>query len=319
MAFRIGGGRHPDKLGVRLLADGAIARTETGNHSPHMEWKTWDVRSLNGKEAVFEIFDDESGDDWVHITVDRIVLGNGPRPMNGEPALWMDYGPDYYATVTWSDVPENDGRRIAIGWMSNWEYAATIPTSPWRGAMTLPRELGLRKTPAGLRVVQKPVAEFSGLAAGKPRSFTGGSVDEARAWLAQQGTLPATLDITMKLSGLTPDASFGFIIGDEADGETEVGFGNGRLFVDRTKSGLTGFHPKFPARHEAPVRLKDETLTLRMILDHSSLEVFAADGEISMTQLILPKPGTRRITLRDVRSVGRVAAIGIQPLKGTSW
>ena len=55
---------------------------------------------------------------------------------------WMDYGKDFYAAVTWNDVP--DGRRIAIGWMSNWNYAGAIPTSPWRSAMSVPRELGLR-------------------------------------------------------------------------------------------------------------------------------------------------------------------------------
>ncbi len=317
IAFRIGGGRNPDKLGIRLLADGVIALTETGNHSPHMEWKSWDVRALSGREAVIEIFDDESGNHWGHTTVDQILLGKGPRPMDGEPALWMDYGPDYYAAVTWSDVPETDGRRIAIGWMSSWEYAEAVPTSPWRGAMTLPRELSLRQTPGGLRVVQKPVAEFTGLASGEPRSFTGGTIDEARLWLDRQGALPATLDMTVNLAGLGQDGCFRFVIEDGAGGETAVGFENGRLFVDRTKSGLTGFHPGFPARHEAPAPPEDGTLALRMILDHSSLEVFAADGAVSVTHLIFPKPGTRRVSLRDARSVGRVSAIGIQPLKGT--
>ena len=41
---------------------------------------------------------------------------------------WLDYGTDNYALVTWSDIPEEDGRRLAIGWMSNWQYAQEVPT-----------------------------------------------------------------------------------------------------------------------------------------------------------------------------------------------
>ena len=41
------------------------------------------------------------------------------------PTKWMDYGKDHYATVSWSDAPDN--RRVVIGWMSNWEYAAAVP------------------------------------------------------------------------------------------------------------------------------------------------------------------------------------------------
>lgn len=314
LAFRIGGGRHPGKTGIRLMMDGRMVRGETGNHSPHMEWKSWDVRDLRGRDAVIEIFDDETGTDWGHITVDQIVLGKGARPISGEPALWADYGPDYYATVTWSDIPKSDGRRIAIGWMSNWEYAASVPTSPWRGSMTLPRVMTLRQTPEGLRLIQHPVKETAGLASGKPLLFTGGSMEEAISWLGNQEALPATLDISMKFTGMRSDSAFTFVIGDEAGGEALVGLNQGRLFVDRTKSGLTDFHPKFAARHEGPLMMENGGFNLRMILDHSSLEVFADDGALSMTHLLFLKPGTRRVSLREAHSVGGVPDITIQAL-----
>jgi fructan beta-fructosidase len=317
LAFRIGGGRHPGKTGIRLMIDGKVVHDETGNHSSHMEWKSWDLRELRGKDAVIEIFDEESGNDWGHITVDQIVLGKGPRPMPGEAALWADYGPDYYATVTWSDIPKSDGRRIAIGWMSNWEYAEAIPTAPWRGAMTLPRVMTLRQTRDGLRLVQHPVKEAAGLASGKPLRFAGGSMEEAVSWLGKQSPLPATLDISMKFTDMRSDSAFTIVLADEAGGETLVGFADERLFVDRTKSGLTDFHPKFAARYEGPVIVEDDKFTLRMLLDHSSLEVFAADGALSMTHLLFPKPGARRISIREVRSVGGIANITIQPLKGS--
>ena len=66
--------------------------------------------------------------------------------LTGDLPLWLDHGRDNYAGVTWSDVPAADGRRLFIGWMSNWDYAQVVPTKSWRSAMTLPRQLVLAKT-----------------------------------------------------------------------------------------------------------------------------------------------------------------------------
>lgn len=68
-------------------------------------------------------------------------------PDGNVPTKWLDYGKDHYATVTWSAAP--DGRRVAIGWMSNWQYAADVPTMQFRSANTLPREMGLFRAPDG--------------------------------------------------------------------------------------------------------------------------------------------------------------------------
>lgn len=315
LAFRIGGGNHPETLGIRLRVDGEVVRSETGNNSSNMESRSWDVRSLRGRKAIVEIHDGHSGSDWGHVMVDHIVMGNGPAPSSGEPALWADYGPDYYATVTWSDIPKNDGRRIALGWMNNWEYAEAIPTSPWRGAMTLPRELGLRRTPDGIRLVQTPVAETAKLRHGSPLRFSGGSMDLASRWLEQQTALPETLEVSMELTGLHSQSRFALSIHTGADERTVIGYSGERIFVDRTGSGITDFHPKFAARHEAPVRVVDGRLSIRFFLDRSSLEVFAAKGETSMTYQIFPKPGDRRITIESDASAPSIGEIVIHPLK----
>ena len=75
---------------------------------------------------------------------------------------WIDFGRDFYAPVSWSGIPEGDGRRIWIAWMNNWE-TANVPTHPWHGSMSLPRELSLRRTPDGLRLVQRPIRELESL------------------------------------------------------------------------------------------------------------------------------------------------------------
>src|SRR5439155_17722147 len=112
--------------------------------------------------AFLQLVDRHAGG-WGHINLDQVVLANEPARPAAEGALWADFGPDFYAAVSYSDIPKQDGRRIWLGWMSNWQYAGDVPTSPWRGAMTVPRELILRSTSSGLRLVQKPVREIEAL------------------------------------------------------------------------------------------------------------------------------------------------------------
>ncbi|MFZ1382146.1 MAG: glycoside hydrolase family 32 protein [Scrofimicrobium sp.] len=74
----------------------------------------------------------------------------------------LDWGPDYYAAVSFSGLPgveEPDGRVVTLGWMSNWDYAEQVPTRPWRGAMSLPRELAVVESPVGFHLIQHPARE----------------------------------------------------------------------------------------------------------------------------------------------------------------
>ncbi len=80
-----------------------------------------------------------------------------------ENGVWLDYGPDNYAGVTWANVSDDDGRRLFMGWMSNWHYGQEVPTYAWRSAMTVPRTLELVNLPVGLRVTSKPVEELHAL------------------------------------------------------------------------------------------------------------------------------------------------------------
>ncbi|MBE0344407.1 glycoside hydrolase, partial [Paenibacillus sp. 28ISP30-2] len=102
-------------------------------------------------------------------TQDFIGEFDGNTFINDNPAdhiLWLDYGRDNYAGVTWSDIAEQDGRRVIIGWMSNWKYANQTPTGAWRGAMTLPRVLSLTSRDEGVVLTQMPVREIEQLRKG---------------------------------------------------------------------------------------------------------------------------------------------------------
>ena len=301
LGFRIAGGRHPGRLGIRLLADGKTVREATGTHGDKLQPVVWNVAELRGKKVRVEIFDHESGSDWGHLMLDHLALY--PDLRAAREALWLDVGPDFYAAVTWSDVPRADGRRVAIGWMSNWDYAERVPTSPWRGAMTVPRSLHLRDSGQGLLLLQRPVAELASLrVADAARVHSGGSFAETAAWLDTQGELPALLDIELEAAfgGSARDATpFALTLhtGENEFTTVRIDPAAGGIQVDRSRSGVVDFHPDFATPRWQPLRLPGGKLQLRLLLDHGSLEVFANDGETALTQLILPRAGPRRLSL----------------------
>jgi fructan beta-fructosidase len=243
------------------------------------------------------------------------------HPVEG--ALWVDYGSDFYAAVTWSNVPESDGRRILLGWMSNWDYTQDVPTAPWRSAMTVPRSLTLKRTSQGLRLAQEPVDELKKLRKELASVFPGGTFAEADKWLYQQRNLPELLDVEMTFSAVSPDTPLVINIRAGAGEVTAIAVDpeSGKLVVDRTHSGLNGFHPAFSAsaRHEAPVEIANNKFTIRFLLDASSLEVFAQDGRTALTDLIFPATGKRSISLSSeggkALSMPKVDRITIHELK----
>ena len=90
---------------------------------------------------------------------------DGARFVNDNPAattLWTDYGKDCYCALTFNHLPPA-ALPVMLGWMNNWQYANKVPTAPWRGQMTAPRRLQLRKLPEGLRLVQQPAETLRAL------------------------------------------------------------------------------------------------------------------------------------------------------------
>ncbi len=112
--------------------------------------------------------------------------------------LWMDCGPDQYAASTWYTESGGIPRRIVIGWMNNWDYANDLPTAPWRGAMTAPRELGLARTSAGLRLTSEPVGELLTLRSRTVADRGDVAVDGAFEPAAAE-PLPELLDVELKV------------------------------------------------------------------------------------------------------------------------
>jgi fructan beta-fructosidase len=211
----------------------------------------------------------------------------GKEPSRG---VWVDHGRDNYAGVTWSDIPTEDGRRIFLGWMSNWDYATVVPTLAWRSAMTVPRTLSLHKTTAGLRLFSTPVNElrllrgetismpshrFAGsLPLQLPGGATAASAEVDLEFLVPPGT---NTDVALELSN--------------AAGETyRVGYdaSTKQYYSDRTATPHA-FSSKFATDvHRAPRIVDDSILRMHVYLDRASAELFADGGATAMTDIYFP-------------------------------
>ncbi|MCC5930866.1 MAG: glycoside hydrolase family 32 protein [Cyclobacteriaceae bacterium] len=202
---------------------------------------------------------------------------------------WLDYGRDNYAGVSWSDIPREDGRRIFIGWMSNWLYANKVPTEQWRSAMTLARKMTLRKTAHGLRLISEPVVEFEKLRVNTlnlaTREIAGGFNLSATYGLFLthfEADLHFELqendsDISIIFSNTMGESlSFGFNAADEF------------FYVDRSNAGKADFSDQFSGKAIAPYALNGKKLNIRCILDVSSIEMFGQNGECVMTEIFFP-------------------------------
>jgi fructan beta-fructosidase len=234
----------------------------------------------------------------------------------GQPGqeLWADFGKDFYATNSFSDLPPTDGRRIWIGWISNWQYANREPTDVWRGAQSLPRELKLARYPEGIRLVQSPIAETAKLRQRELCRLSNLPVAAARQSLQQAQVRGSTLEIAAELA---PESSneIGFRLRKGPVEETLVAFSSRirEVFIDRTKSGMVSFAPDFPGRHKAQVR-ENAKLSLHIFVDRSSLEVFINNGETVLTDRIYPQLSSDAIELYSDNDKGQVLSLSIWKL-----
>ncbi len=244
-------------------------------------------------------------------TPDRDADGNVPTK-------WMDYGKDHYATVSWSNAPDN--RRTAIGWMSNWQYAAEVPTMQYRSANTLPREIGLFRASDGeIYTSCTPSPEIGALrgnASVKKRSFTAGKKSRTFALPeANGGICEITLEITPK-KGVPVNLT----LANEAGNKVEMVYNpaESTFSFDRYQSGQTDFSQDFPAITTAPAFTDGGNLRLRIFIDRSSIEVFEQNGRFAMTNLVFPESPYTTLSVNAPAGNARIENLAIYPLRTTN-
>lgn len=211
--------------------------------------------------------------------------------------LWVDYGKDNYAGVTWNNVPEADGRRLFIGWMSNWQYAEAVPTMTWRSGATLPRELSLQAHPEGHPVlVSKVVKEIE--------SISGDWYDAAKnnnTYRLIDESSPYLLEITLDMPA---DGICSFTLENEQGESYKLTVNNrdGRLYTDRTQSGQTGFSPDFGCVLESPLNATG-SLKISVYVDYMSVETLVNDGISQQTNIVFPQTIYNRLVVNSDSSV----------------
>lgn len=219
---------------------------------------------------------------------------------HGEKTKWIDYGKDNYAGVTWSDIPENDGRRIFLGWMNNWQYANQIPTSVWRGAFTIPRALFLNEIYDEYLLFSRPVDELGKL------EKEGNKIQPGKISGVFEIKEPQDLPIEVVLNFNTANNTdinfgerFGVILSNSKNEQVKIGYDNLNklFFVDRSNAGWDDPSKEFAGNHFAPYILTNPNLKLRLIIDKSSVELFAIDGLVVMTEQFFPTEEFKSISL----------------------
>lgn len=212
---------------------------------------------------------------------------DGKKFVNESPTQtkWMDWGKDNYATVTWNNAP--DGRCIALGWMSNWQYANNVPTRQYRSANTLARDLTLYREGQELYLKSTPSVEVK-KARGKKVSIPSFKVSEKHEMVnlfeEKQGAYE--VEIVIQNAGASKIAFC--LLNDKGEKVSMYYDLNRKQFVmDRSESGTVDFSKDFPAVTVAPANV-DKELTLRLFVDRSSIEAFGEDGKFVMTNLVFP-------------------------------
>ena len=190
---------------------------------------------------------------------------------------WMDYGKDHYATVTFDNAPE--GRKIALAWMSNWQYANQVPTKQFRSANSVPRDLDLfeynGQTYCGV-TPSKELLALRGKTISKPTEACEVVVD-----------LKGSMELV-----LSNDLGEQVVMRYDADQRT--------FSMDRTRT-YASFSEAFPCKTVAPVY--GNMTQLRIFVDHCSIEAFDAEGRMAMTNLVFPSKPYNNIKVKGGKAV----------------
>jgi fructan beta-fructosidase len=208
--------------------------------------------------------------------------GNKFTPIDSN-TRWLDYGPDEYAGITWSNT---GSRKIFLGWMSNWEYANQVPTQKWRNAMTIPRELKLQQSKGEVLLTSKPVEELKSI-------YT-------KTVALKQLQVNKTINLSSKISGFKSQYILKFSLKQLQDYSIKLSNKNGeelligydagkdQYFIDRTKSGKTDFQKDFAGRFTAPRLTIAKNSNITIVVDKTSVELFADGGLTTMTAIYFP-------------------------------
>ena len=225
---------------------------------------------------------------------------DGKKFVNESPTQtkWMDWGKDHYATVTFNNAPA--GRCVALGWMSNWQYQAVLPTMQFRGSNTIARDLTLYRQDGELLLRCAPSAEIEQAREGKtviPSFKVSDSYELPSLIDGNEGAYE--IDMTIKNAGASRIA-FNLENGKGEKVKMYYDVMRKQFVMDRSESGKVDFSTDFPAVTVAPTPETDN-IRLRLFVDRSSIEAFGEEGKFVMTNQIFPSEPYNKMSFVSVR------------------
>lgn len=245
---------------------------------------------------------------------------DGQKFINDNPkdkVLWMDYGKDFYAGVSWSNLPNAD-RVVFLAWMSNWQYAEKVPTENWRSVNTIPRDLKLKEYEEGIRLLQEPVKELAKLQTEifKINDFT---LENKKKLKEKSNSNCYKIEVEYSLADIDNSKlaeEFGIKVCKSDTEETAIFYNrlDNKLFFDRRSSANTDFSTEFPGIYSAELIPENDLVKLEIFIDWSSVEVFANDGRVSFTNLIFPDSDSNGIELYSENGIVKVKELKLYTL-----
>ena len=263
---------------------------------PSLQWECPDLIQMGSKWVLL-----------VSVNPGGPILGSGMMYFTGQfdgttftaderdYPLWLDYGMDNYAGVTWGGTGD---RRVMIGWMNNWQYAGDVPCSPWRSAFTLPRELKLSEY-NGQPILCSTVAKEIDQIADKWQAHDLQGGKASFAGMTSKSAYQLRLTV-----GLDKNATIALANGNDDQFVVDVNASSRTITAHRTAaSGKTSFNGTFSIPSmQAPLSVEGQSVTLDFFVDQSSVEIFTAEGTMSMTNLVFPSSIYDRLTVSGTAS-----------------
>ena len=226
------------------------------------------------------------------------------KKVSKEGAVWLDYGKDNYAGVTWNNIPEKDGRRLFIGWMSNWDYAEKVPTTTWRSSTTIAREIELIKKGTSYSVKNYPVKEINNYISKtiKEKTLKG----NGKLTMVDSGKIDLTQAmISFSIEDLKQD-TYNFELSNSKGETLQFGLNNSEnfLYLDRSKAGKVDFSEKFASTiTKATLENNLKNATFKIILDKTSIEIFYNNGEKVITEIFFTNEAFETLSVSSKQEI----------------
>jgi fructan beta-fructosidase len=213
-----------------------------------------------------------------------------------EEILWIDYGTDNYAGVSWSNLKD---KKIFLGWMSNWDYANIAPTENWRSAMTIARELSLAEVNDKIRLINKPLENYRNQLGKKSFNW---EIKGQDTFLIQQASEWTEINFKNSFED-NQNIEISFYNDNSEELLFSINLEEELVSIDRSLIKNHDFSPKFKSVQKAPLNFNSDQLKVEIYKDASSLEIFINGGELVMTALYFSKKDLNRMKITSNKNI----------------